>query len=123
MDAFHRDGGKFSLYEYIFCSLRTCYSTIGPSAKMRVSIIFVVRIAVFFCLSSQSQAKSSNFSCSANDLASRYNASTDYLGCYLDNNVKILTEAKISTIGMTPQFCGTFCGNKGYGYGVIEFGT
>ena len=103
--------------------LENCFATIGASATMRFSILFVVQYASLFCLSSLAQAKFSNFSCSANGPDSGYNASSKYLGCYLDNNVKILTDAKISTISMTPQFCGTFCGKKGYGYGGIEFGT
>lgn len=52
-----------------------------------------------------------------------YNASTSYLGCYSDPSVTILTEAKLSTIIMTPQYCADWCGQRGFGYGGIEFGT
>lgn len=52
-----------------------------------------------------------------------YNASTSYLGCYLDPKVTILTAAKLSTVSMTPQYCGKRCGQRGFAYGGIEFGT
>ena len=52
-----------------------------------------------------------------------YNATTSYLGCYLDPHVTILTAAKLSTIAMTPQYCATWCGQRGFEYGGIEFGT
>jgi beta-D-xylosidase 4 len=52
-----------------------------------------------------------------------YNASKSYVGCYLDPKVTILTAAKLSTIGMTPQYCANWCGQRGFSYGGIEFGT
>ncbi|RAQ51277.1 exo-1 [Aspergillus flavus] len=52
-----------------------------------------------------------------------YNASKSYVGCYLDPKVTILTAAKLSTIGMTPQYCANWCGQRGFTYGGIEFGT
>ena len=52
-----------------------------------------------------------------------YNASASYLGCYRDPNVAILTEAKLSTIIMTPQYCVNWCGQQGFPYGGVEFGT
>ncbi|KAJ5900747.1 uncharacterized protein N7473_004817 [Penicillium subrubescens] len=52
-----------------------------------------------------------------------YNASKSYVGCYLDPKVTILTAAKLSTIGMTPQYCANWCGQRGFAYGGIEFGT
>lgn len=52
-----------------------------------------------------------------------YNASKSYVGCYLDPKVSILTAAKLSTIGMTPQYCANWCGQRGFAYGGIEFGT
>jgi beta-D-xylosidase 4 len=52
-----------------------------------------------------------------------YQASTSYLGCYLDPKVTILTAAKLNTIGMTPQYCANWCGQRGFEYGGIEFGT
>ncbi|KAF4629436.1 hypothetical protein G7Y89_g8710 [Cudoniella acicularis] len=90
---------------------------------MRFLETFLVQYATSFSLSSRAQAKSPNFLCSATDPTAGYNASSKYLGCYSDSSVKILTAAKTSTIVMTPQFCTTFCGKKGYKYGGIEFGT
>lgn len=52
-----------------------------------------------------------------------YNASASYVGCYLDPSVSILTEAKLSTIIMTPEYCTSWCGQKGFAYGGVEFGT
>ncbi|KAJ5820055.1 glycoside hydrolase superfamily [Penicillium riverlandense] len=52
-----------------------------------------------------------------------YNASANYLGCYLDPSVSILTAAKLSTISMTPQYCANWCGERGFAYGGVEFGT
>ncbi|KAJ5379806.1 glycoside hydrolase superfamily, partial [Penicillium cataractarum] len=66
-----------------------------------------------------------SFTCTMNSssLATAYNASTSYLGCYLDPKVTILTAAKLSTIAMTPQYCANWCGQRGFAYGGIEFGT
>lgn len=63
--------------------------------------------------------------CNADNSAptTAYNASKSYVGCYLDPKVQILTAAKFSTIGMTPQYCANLCGQRGYVYGGIEFGT
>jgi beta-D-xylosidase 4 len=55
--------------------------------------------------------------------ATAYNASKSYLGCYLDLGVSILTAAKLSTVIMTPQYCANWCGQNGFQYGGIEFGT
>jgi beta-D-xylosidase 4 len=55
--------------------------------------------------------------------ATAYNASASYIGCYLDPSVSILTEAKLSTIIMTPKYCTNWCGQKGFAYGGVEFGT
>ncbi|KFY00624.1 hypothetical protein O988_03198 [Pseudogymnoascus sp. VKM F-3808] len=52
-----------------------------------------------------------------------YNVSSRYLGCYQDPHVTILSDAKLSTIIMTPQYCTTWCGKNGFAYGGIEFGT
>ncbi|KAE8368166.1 glycoside hydrolase superfamily [Aspergillus caelatus] len=52
-----------------------------------------------------------------------YYASKSYVGCYVDPKVTILTAAKLSTIGMTPQYCANWCGQRGFVYGGIEFGT
>jgi xylan 1,4-beta-xylosidase len=45
------------------------------------------------------------------------------LGCYNDSMVSILSASKLSTIAMTPQLCANYCGERGFGYGGIEFGT
>jgi xylan 1,4-beta-xylosidase len=66
---------------------------------------------------------SSAFVCSASGSASLYNATSKYLGCYLDPKVSILGQVKVSTIAMTPQYCANFCGVRGYAYGGVEFGT
>lgn len=52
-----------------------------------------------------------------------YNASTTYLGCYQDPSVSILTQAKLDTIVMTPQYCANWCGQHGFPYAGVEFGT
>ena len=64
-----------------------------------------------------------NFTCNASGAASSYNATANYLGCYLDPSVSILGAVKLSTIAMTPQLCTNFCGERGYSYGGINFGT
>jgi len=74
------------------------------------------------CLLCVPVTSSSNSSCAA-DTTSTYNASATYLGCYLDRSVSILSASKLSTIAMTPQFCVDWCGERGYTYGGIEFGT
>jgi beta-D-xylosidase 4 len=67
-------------------------------------------------------SSSSGFVCQTGASAS-YTAEISYLGCYNDSSVSILSAAKLSTIAMTPQLCGNYCGEKGFGYGGIEFGT
>jgi beta-D-xylosidase 4 len=62
------------------------------------------------------------FTCSASASAS-YNATFTSLGCYNDSSVSILTAAKLSTIAMTPSYCASWCGERGYAFGGIEFGT
>lgn len=54
---------------------------------------------------------------------STYNAVSKYLGCYNDSMVSILSSAKLSTVAMTPQYCANYCGERGFGYGGIEFTT
>ena len=68
-------------------------------------------------------AQDGSFVCSGPGQGASYNATKQYVGCYLDPSVSILGQAKISTIGMTPQFCADFCGQRGYAYGGVEFGT
>ena len=63
------------------------------------------------------------FVCNPAGGAATYNATSNYLGCYNDSSVSILSSAKVSTIAMTPQFCANFCGERGFGYAGIEFGT
>jgi xylan 1,4-beta-xylosidase len=67
-------------------------------------------------------AQNSSFVCGGGS-ASSYNATSTYVGCYLDPSVSILGQAKAETIGMTPQYCANFCGSRGYAYGGLEFGT
>jgi beta-D-xylosidase 4 len=68
-------------------------------------------------------SQSTPFVCSTGGSGASYNATKQYVGCYLDSSVSILGQAKISTIGMTPQYCANFCGQRGYAYGGVEFGT
>ncbi|KAK4926090.1 hypothetical protein LTR49_007005 [Elasticomyces elasticus] len=68
-------------------------------------------------------AMAQNFTCQAGGAGASYNATIDYQGCYLDPSVSILGAVKLSTIAMTPQFCGNFCGARGYSYAGINFGT
>jgi len=42
---------------------------------------------------------------------------------HTDHISSILSAAKLSTIAMTPAVCGAFCGELGYAYGGINFGT
>jgi len=57
-------------------------------------------------------------------LHARFAASQYVLGSpYTDILSSILSAAKLSTIAMTPAVCGTFCGELGYAYGGINFGT
>ncbi|KAK5109975.1 hypothetical protein LTR62_006342 [Meristemomyces frigidus] len=51
-----------------------------------------------------------------------YNATSTYLGCYT-GGTSILSAAKLSTIAMTPQLCTTWCGERGFAYGGVVFGT
>ena len=63
------------------------------------------------------------FTCESSGSGSVYNGTGKYLGCYNDPSVSILSSAKLSSIAMTPNFCATFCGERGFAYGGIEFGT
>jgi len=71
----------------------------------------------------QNSSSSSGFVCQSGPSAATYNASFTSLGCYNDSTVSILSASKLSTIAMTPQFCANYCGEKGFGYGGINFGT
>jgi beta-D-xylosidase 4 len=62
------------------------------------------------------------FQCS-NSSSAAYNATFTSLGCYNDSSVSILEAAKLSTIAMTPSYCASWCGERGYAYGGINFGT
>ena len=64
-----------------------------------------------------------DFTCQTGSAGASYNATSEYLGCYLDPSVSILGAVKLSTIAMTPQFCTNFCGERGYSYAGINFGT
>jgi xylan 1,4-beta-xylosidase len=66
---------------------------------------------------------SSPFVCGGSSSGAVYNATKTYLGCYQDRSVSILAQAKAITIAMTPQYCANFCGERGYAYGGVEFGT
>ena len=63
-----------------------------------------------------------SFQCS-NSSSAAYNATFTSLGCYNDSSVSILEAAKLSTIAMTPSYCASWCGERGYAYGGINFGT
>jgi len=71
----------------------------------------------------QNSSTTSGFVCQSGSSAATYNASFTSLGCYNDSSVSILSASKLSTIAMTPQFCADYCGQKGFGYGGINFGT
>jgi beta-D-xylosidase 4 len=62
-------------------------------------------------------------SCDASGGTTAYHGKYKSLGCYNDSSVSILSDAKVSTIAMTPQYCADFCGARGYEYGGIEFTT
>ena len=66
---------------------------------------------------------STAFTCDVSNSTAQYNATSEYLGCYNDSSVSILSSAKASTIAMTAQYCANFCGERGFGYAGIEFGT
>lgn len=63
-----------------------------------------------------------SFQCS-NSSSATFKADLTNLGCYNDSSVSILSAAKLSTIAMTPSFCASWCGERGYAYGGINFGT
>lgn len=84
---------------------------------------FVLQLACVFPLLVRAESQSSDFICDTSGTAPVYNASSKYLGCYLDRTVSILQAAKLSTIAMTPQFCTNFCGKLGYKYAGVEFTT
>jgi beta-D-xylosidase 4 len=62
-------------------------------------------------------------SCDTSGGGTAYQGKYKSLGCYNDSSVSILSDAKVSTIAMTPQYCADFCGARGYAYGGIEFTT
>ena len=62
-------------------------------------------------------------SCDTSGGGAAYQGKYKSLGCYNDSSVSILSDAKVSTIAMTPQYCADFCGARGYAYGGVEFGT
>jgi beta-D-xylosidase 4 len=62
-------------------------------------------------------------SCDASGGSTAYQGKYKSLGCYNDSSVSILSDAKVSTIAMTPQYCTDFCGARGYQYGGVEFTT
>lgn len=62
-------------------------------------------------------------SCDASGGGSTYTGKYKSLGCYNDSMVSILSDAKVSTIAMTPQYCANFCGSRGYAYGTPEHDT
>jgi len=72
---------------------------------------------------SQCLAQGTGGTCPDTDTGSEYTADFKVLGCYNDSSVSILQDLKLSTIAMTPQFCADFCGERGYAYGGIDFGT
>ncbi|KAK1819727.1 hypothetical protein LTR12_005897 [Friedmanniomyces endolithicus] len=74
-------------------------------------------------LLASSAVAQSNFTCKSAGTGTTYNATSKYLGCYLDPSVSILGAVKLSTIAMTPQLCTSFCGARGYSYAGINFGT
>ncbi|KAK4580133.1 hypothetical protein LTR86_000336 [Recurvomyces mirabilis] len=66
-------------------------------------------------------AASYAFTCQSSASAA-YNATSNYLGCYT-GGTSILSAVKLSTIAMTPQLCTSWCGERGFQYGAIVFGT
>jgi hypothetical protein len=77
----------------------------------------LIVIGIFQSVLAQAQ------SCEASGGGSAYQGKFKSLGCYNDSSVSILSDAKVSTIAMTPQYCADFCGAIGYAYGGIEFTT
>jgi len=73
--------------------------------------------------SSTDASSSTGFVCQTGPSGAAYVGEYTYNGCYLDRSVSILSAAKLSTIAMTPQFCATYCGSRGFGWGGINFGT
>lgn len=93
-------------------------------------------------LVSQCLAQDAGATCQSSVDDSTYVAEAEYLGCeyssfdsglrqsptdsslgYNDSSVSILSDLKLSTVAMTPQYCANFCGERGYAYGGIEFTT
>jgi len=68
-------------------------------------------------------SSSTGFVCQSGSSGAAYVGTYTSAGCYLDRSVSILSAAKLSTIAMTPQFCATYCGSRGFGWGGINFGT
>jgi xylan 1,4-beta-xylosidase len=88
--------------------------------------LFGVGVKALLALISVLTCVQASYTCNMNNVsapATGYNASASYIGCYLDPSVSILTEAKLSTIIMTPEYCTSWCGGKGFAYGGVEFGT
>jgi len=86
--------------------------------------VLLCAVAALPFWASQASAQSSNGSaCASSGTAPIYQATKKYLGCYLDPRVSILNSAKLSTVAMTPQFCANWCGEQGFKYGGVNFGT
>ena len=82
-----------------------------------------LQVALMPALSILALAQSDgSFECS-NSSSAAFEATFTSLGCYNDSSVSILQAAKLSTIAMTPSFCASWCGERGYAYGGINFGT
>jgi beta-D-xylosidase 4 len=106
--------------------LSTIFHAQGDHRVESATMVQQSKIAAAAALLSASPAmaqSSSSFVCGGSGSSTSYNATSTYLGCYLDPHVSILGQAKGETIGMTPQYCANFCGSRGYGYGLLEFGT
>jgi xylan 1,4-beta-xylosidase len=99
-------------------STTTCDSTMTMAKKANAAASAAVAL-----LSVGATSVAAEFVCGASGSGTSYNATIEYVGCYLDSSVSILGQAKFSSIGMTPQFCGNYCGQRGYAYGGVEFGT
>lgn len=110
-----------------FCEAQESFASLGAEKGiiMKLSHPFRAGTKVLLSIMAVSTGVNATFTCTVNNTTSTtgYNATTSYLGCYLDPKVSILTAAKLSTIAMTPEYCATWCGKQGFAYGGIEFGT